>query len=152
MARRGVNGQLNMFDFIKSLEADPTGEVEMVSLMPLEELEVAEELIEAEEPQVDEESIVSEEAPQVMAEKPAVIKEKPKKVEMEPVKVIVTQEVPVMSRSYELDGVHVEIAYLKYNKVRIQRGDAEPEIKIFGSSKEAVDYYVEQMQELETDE
>lgn len=119
MARRGVNGQLNMFDFIKSLETVPEGEVEMVSLMPVEEVE-----------QMTDNS----------------------KAELEPVKVVIKPETPVMSRSYEKDGVSIEIAYLKYNKVRIQRGDMEPEIKVFGSSKEAVDYYVEQMQELEADE
>ena len=142
MARRGINGQLNMFDFIKSLETMPSGEVEMVSLMPQEEAEAIQ------TPATESEVLKME---SVMIEPETFVPER-KKAELEPVKVVVTAETPVMCRSYEQDGVHVEIAYLKYNKVRIQRGDAEPEIKEFGSSKEAVDYYVEQTQELEADE
>ena len=154
MARRGINGQLNMFDFIKSLETMPSGEVEMVSLMPQEEAEAIQtpatesEVLKMESVMVEPEVHVAE----PMVVEPETFVPEHKKAELEPVKVVVTAETPVMCRSYEQDGVHVEIAYLKYNKVRIQRGDAEPEIKEFGSSKEAVDYYVEQMQELEADE
>lgn len=147
MARRGVNGQLNMFDFIKSLETIPSGEVEMVSLMPQDEVVEPKTIVG--EPEVPKEEPVVVEPEIVEPELPLLVK---KPVELEPVKVVVTPETPVMSRSYDMDGVHIEIAYLKYNKVRIQKGDAEPEIKEFGSSKEAVDYYVEQMQELEADE
>lgn len=147
MARRGVNGQLNMFDFIKSLETIPSGEVEMVSLMPQDEVVEPKTIVG--EPEVPKEEPVVVEPEIVEPELPLPVK---KPVELEPVKVVVTPETPVMSRSYDMDGVHIEIAYLKYNKVRIQKGDAEPEIKEFGSSKEAVDYYVEQMQELEADE
>ena len=155
MARRGVNGQLNMFDFIKSLEVVPEGEVEMVSLMPVEDGEYTSKKVEP-EPVVKAESTHREEVLQETVDKP---KEpmvsssvKKKTTELEPVKVVVMPEAPVMSRSYEKDGVSIEIAYLKYNKVRIQRGTEEAEIKVFGSSKEAVDYYVEQMQELEADD
>lgn len=147
MARRGVNGQLNMFDFIKSLETIPSGEVEMVSLMPQDEVVEPKTIVG--EPEVPKEEPVVVEPEIVEPELPLPVK---KPVELEPVKVVVTPETPVMSRSYDMDDVHIEIAYLKYNKVRIQKGDAEPEIKEFGSSKEAVDYYVEQMQELEADE
>lgn len=147
MARRGVNGQLNMFDFIKSLETIPSGEVEMVSLMPQDEVVEPKTIVG--EPEVPKEEPVVVEPEIVEPELPLPVK---KQVELEPVKVVVTPETPVMSRSYDMDGVHIEIAYLKYNKVRIQKGDAEPEIKEFGSSKEAVDYYVAQMQELEADE
>ena len=112
MARRGLKGQLNMFDFFHSLE-EP-GEVEMVSLVP--------EYEEEPEPEIEPE--------------PAAYKQ---------------DEAVVMSRSYNRDGVSIEIAYLNYNKVRIQHGGAETEIKTFATSKEAVDYYVEVMQEYEID-
>ena len=45
MARRGMTGQLNMFDLFQSLEDAAPGEVEMVSLMPdFTEPEIVEEL------------------------------------------------------------------------------------------------------------
>ena len=58
----------------------------------------------------------------------------------------------VMSRSYEKAGEKIEIAYMNYNKVRIIKGNESPEIKEFSSSKEAVDFYVQEMQALEEDE
>ena len=61
-------------------------------------------------------------------------------------------EKPVMSRSYEVNGESIEVAYLNYNKVRITRAGMEPEMKVFASTKEAVDYYVQIMQEWEKDE
>ena len=115
MARRGLTGQLNMFDFFNSLDAGESGEVEMVSLVP----------------DFDEEP-----------EEVAVAHDMTSK----------SQEKVAMSRTYELDGKRIEIAYINYNKVRITRGKETPEIKEFASSKEAVDYYVEQMQEYEIDE
>ena len=39
MARKGLTGQLNMFDLFKSMEDIPMGEVQMVSLMPEDEQE-----------------------------------------------------------------------------------------------------------------
>jgi len=171
MARRGVTGQLNMFDFFKSLEDIPLGEVEMVSLMPksveepmvseepkptpkpkpksratrkMEKTKPVEELKPVEEPKPVEELKPVEEPKPVEELKPV---EKPK-----PVVRICTDDTPVMSRSYEFAGEHVEIAYLKYNKVRICRGSSAPEIKEFETTKDAVDYYVEQIQELEADD
>ena len=130
MARRTMVGQLNMFDFFHSLE-EP-GEVEMVSLVP--------EYEEEPEPENEPEAVI-ELAPMVEPEAA---------VEPEPASYLKEESV-VMSRSYNRDGVSIEIAYLNYNKVRIQHGGAEPEIKTFATSKEAVDYYVEVMQEYEID-
>ena len=124
MARRGLKGQLNMFDFFHSLE-EP-GEVEMVSLVPEYE----------EEPEAEIEPEPENEPETVVEPEPAAYKQ---------------DEAVVMSRSYNRDGVSIEIAYLNYNKVRIQHGGAETEIKTFATSKEAVDYYVEVMQEYEID-
>ena len=62
------------------------------------------------------------------------------------------KEKPAMCRRYEIDGKEIEIAYINYNKVRITRVGEETELYIFDSSKEAVDYYVMRMQELEPEE
>ena len=56
---------------------------------------------------------------------------------------------PVMQRTYKTKQGTVEIAYINYSKVRMSMPGQEVEIKEFASSKEAVDYYVEQMQKLE---
>ena len=139
-----MTGQLNMFDLFNSVDAMEPGEVEMVSLVPNFE----------EDPH----PVVVEEAP-VMEEKTAVVEEE-QEVEEEPaveeeavvVKPRENQDDVAMSRSYKINGEKIEIAYINYNKVRITRGKKAPEIKEFASTKEAVDYYVEQMQELEIDE
>lgn len=120
MARKGMSGQLNMFDFFNSLESGVPGEVEMVSLVPSYD------------------------------EEPEVVEEPEPEKELTPV-VRETEQV-AMSRSYVKDGKRIEIAYINYNKVRITNGDEIPIMKEFASTKEAVDYYVEQMQELEADE
>ena len=203
MARRGLTGQLNMFDYFRNMDASASGEVEMVSLMPWEEepeaepegvQEVAQESI----PEVVTEPL-TELVPETVAEinpkqeieqesqptselvrrmktpraskKPKLVKstsmpetpellnvseepeiiEEPKKVR-KPVKTVATAGAPVMSRSYMIDGREIEIAYINYNKVRITESGNEPEIFEFASSKEAVDYYVQRMQEFEPEE
>ena len=142
MARRGMTGQLNMFDFFSSLEEAAPGEVEMVSLVPSFEEEPVVELVTeiVEEPEM-------ETITEPVIEEPVV--EEP---EMEVQPVVQQDSTVVMSRSYEQNGTRVEIAYLNYNKVRIQKGDGEPQIISFSTTKEAVDYYVERMQELEDNE
>ncbi len=134
MARRSMTGQLNMFDLFNSMDPIEPGEVEMVSLVPdFEEEPLLVVIPEATaEPEV-------EELPEVEEEKLLVRNEQ-------------TEENVAMSRSYVLSGKKIEIAYINYNKVRITRGDEAPIIKEFASTKEAVDYYVEQMQELVEDE
>ncbi len=159
MARRGVTGQLNMFDFFKSLEDIPLGEVEMVSLMPksVEEPMVSEEPKPTPKPKPKSRATRKMEKTKPVEELKPVEEPKPveelKPVEKpKPVVRICTDDTPVMSRSYEFAGEHVEIAYLKYNKVRICRGSSAPEIKEFETTKDAVDYYVEQIQELGADD
>ncbi|MBQ3030109.1 MAG: hypothetical protein IJA07_08885 [Agathobacter sp.] len=148
MARRGLTGQLNMFDLYNSLDA---GEVEMVSLVPdFEEAPEVVETLEAPE-MVEAPEIVEvleiveapEEDPETVRE--AAVVEKASQVVWEGEKVS-------MSRRYIRDGENIEIAYINYNKVRIIRDSEPPVVKEFASTKEAVDYYVEQMQELEKDE
>ena len=147
-----------MFDLIHSLEEHP-GEVEMVSLVPVFEEEpegVIEPEVEAEpevvvEPEVEAETEVVIE-PEIEAE--AEVELEPEIIEETQVERAsgVTDEKVAMSRSYQISGEKIEIAYINYNKVRILRGESAPEIKEFASTKEAVDYYVEKMQEFEADE
>jgi len=142
MARKSLTGQLNMFDLWNNLEAP--GEVQMVSLMP--EDEPVEELEPMEEPEpVTEPVKVPESVLEPVVEKKLTPK-KEKKISLQ------KESAPIMWRAYEVSGEKIEIAYLNYNKVRITRGNAVPELKLFESSKEAVDYYVEKIQELESDE
>lgn len=148
MARRGMTGQLNMFDLLYSPGNEMIGEVEMVSLVPEmeEEPEVKEKPEAKEEPKVKEEQKVKEE-PKVKGEPE--VEEAPPVKEMP--KFVATEKV-AMSRRYEINGETVEIAYINYNKVRISKGNKVPELIEFSTTKEAVDYYVEKMQELEIDE
>lgn len=147
MARRSVTGQLNMFDFFSSAEG---GEVEMVSLMPSfeEEASVEPEPVIEPEPVAEPEPVVE---PELVAEPESVIEPEPITAteyitESEPV---VQLERPVMSRVYEKNGKKIEVAYINYNKVRVTRENAAPELHEFSNSKDAVDYYVGYMQGLE---
>lgn len=135
MARRSVTGQLNMFELLNSLDNESAGEVEMVSLMPSFEEEPVE------EPVVEEISIQEESSTVEITSN-----------EKHSTEIQVETDKPVMSRTYEVDGEKIEVAYLNYNKVRITRGSKMSEVKVFSSSKEAVDYYVLMMKEWEKDE
>lgn len=151
-----------MFDFVHSLDAEASGEVEMVSLVPdfdEPELIVEPEPI-TEKTQTLESNPVIDEAPmQEIEEKfetedEDVIEEKAEIEEMSVIeaKPEIDKENVAMSRRYKIDGKEVEIAYINYNKVRITREGEAPMIKEFTSTKEAVDFYVEQIQEEDTDE
>lgn len=169
MARKSLTGQLNMFDLFKSLDNEPMGEVQMVSLMPEDVPEETPEPMPEDEPAPEAEEVSeiepvpeTEEVPEV--EKIPEVETMPEvepvpemKVEVQPqkkprVKKAGKTERPVMCRQYVIDGNQVEIAYINYNKVRITRAGEEPELYVFDSSKEAVDYYVQKMQELEPEE
>lgn len=179
MARRSMTGQLNMFELLNSLEEAPAGEVEMVSLMPLfdEEMDetvestevvsgedivemrdvvennvlIVQETYEKAKVSTAEETREGTEQNKTEIEKEA-LEEVEWKEDVELQGFSHEAEKPVMSRSYEVNGESVEVAYLNYNKVRITRAGMEPEIKVFASTKEAVDYYVQIMQEWEKDE
>ncbi len=171
MARKGLTGQLNMFDLWNNLDNVPMGDVEMVSLMPsdeVEEVQQPEEISQVEQVHKPEEIPPvekvqkPEEIPQVeqvqQPEIPPQVEQvhqpegKPRKRDTVKKRVSITVERPAMSRTYEVDGKKLEIAYINYNKVRITREGEEPKLCEFASSKEAVDYYVEKMQELEPEE
>ena len=158
MARRGMTGQLNMFDFFRELETNipQDGELEMVSLMPSFE---------------DDEIPVSSVKSEPMSEVSKILKtiennkinESEKELEIldeetvrEPESKYVSSvytdnsnDSPVMQRTYTTKQGTVEIAYMNYSKVRVTKPGQEVQIREFASSKEAVDYYVEQMQKLE---
>lgn len=178
MARKGLTGQLNMFDLFKSMENVPMGEVQMVSLMPedepeeleqpqVEELPWVEEVPQVEEVFTTEEKIVKTPRKVVKSKRVDVPREQerprekgqpqeqelPREKEQPRKKEVVHQnDKPAMSRQYIIDGKDLEIAYINYNKVRITREGEEPEVYLFESSKEAVDFYVQKMQELEPEE
>ena len=167
MARKGLTGQLNMFDLFKSMENVPMGEVQMVSLMPEDEPEELEEVPHVEEVFTTEEKIVKTPRKVVKSKRVDVPREQerprekgqpqeqelPREKEQPRKKEVVHQnDKPAMSRQYIIDGKDLEIAYINYNKVRITREGEEPEVYLFESSKEAVDFYVQKMQELEPEE
>ena len=149
MARRTMTGQLNMFDFFSSLDESEVGEVEMISFGPNFDEEPEPEIVEEPQPEVMEEPAVEEPQPEEMEE--PTVEEPQSEVIEEPQIIKSGDEQVAMSRTYIIDGTTLEIAYINYNKVRITRGNEMPEIKVFESSKEAVDYYVEKMQEYEED-
>lgn len=147
MARKGLTGQLNMFDLWNNLDNVPMGDVEMVSLMPSDEVEEVQQPEEI--PPVEKVQKPEEIPPVEQVQQP---EGKPRKRDTAKKRVSSTVERPAMSRTYEVDGKKLEIAYINYNKVRITREGEEPKLCEFASSKEAVDYYVEKMQELEPEE
>lgn len=128
-----MTGQLNMFELLNGLDEYMPGEVEMVSLVPdfIDKPEIVEKPETIEEP-------VSEDKTEAVEEL-----EDEKSPELNNV---------AMSRAFEKDGKKVEIAYINYNKVRITTEGEETIIKEFDSTKEAVDYYVEKIQEQDIEE
>lgn len=161
MARRGMTGQLNMFDFFRELETNipQDGELEMVSLMPsFEEDEipvssvksepVAEVVVEVEEATKTEEGTKTEDIPEIISEYKSK-KHTPKTAKRSTENIDKSHDHPVMQRTYTTKQGTVEIAYMNYSKVRVIKPGEEVQIREFASSKEAVDYYVEQMQKLE---
>lgn len=125
MARRSMAGQLNMFDFWDNLvQPEDGGQVQMVSLIPEEEpkQERAEE--------VDEETAQEEPVAQ---------------------KALSPESAPVMQKQVlNPDGsIKAEVAFYNYNKVCVKRENEPEEWREFDNSKEAVEYYMEEMLKLQ---
>lgn len=125
MARRSMAGQLNMFDFWDNLvQPEDGGQVQMVSLIPEEEpkQERAEE--------VDEETAQEEPVAQ---------------------KATLPESAPVMQKQVlNPDGsIKAEVAFYNYNKVCVKRENEPEEWREFDNSKEAVEYYMEEMLKLQ---
>ncbi len=124
MARRSMAGQLNMFDFWDNLvQPEDGGQVQMVSLIP-------------EEPKQERAEEVDEEAAQE-----------------EPVaqKAVLPEAAPVMQKQVlNPDGsIKAEVAFYNYNKVCVKRENEPEEWREFDNSKEAVEYYMEEMLKLQ---
>ena len=159
MARKGLTGQLNMFDFYREWEAasPQAGEIEMVSLMPGDEPEAEavkpevawEPVVEIVEPEVESEPVVEQhiEVIEQMMDDVPIEEVSDFEVAQEPV--LVSIDSPVMHRTYTTPQGTIEIAYINYSKVRISEPGKSPQIKEFGTSKDAVDFYVDQMQRFE---
>lgn len=125
MARRSMAGQLNMFDFWDNLvQPEDGGQVQMVSLIP------------EEEPKQERAEEVDEEAAQE-----------------EPVtqKAVLPETAPVMQKQVlNPDGsIKAEVAFYNYNKVCVKRENEPEEWREFDNSKEAVEYYMEEMLKLQ---
>lgn len=125
MARRSMAGQLNMFDFWDNLVQPEDGDqVQMVSLIPEEEpkQERAEE--------VDEETAQEEPVTQ---------------------KAVLPETAPVIQKQVlNPDGsIKAEVAFYNYNKVCVKRENEPEEWREFDNSKEAVEYYMEEMLKLQ---
>ena len=144
MAGKGLTGQLNMFDLFKSMEDIPMGEVQMVSLMPEDE---PEEVV-----SVEPEIVVEAPSAEELIVEEAIVEEPPHPVVKMQVEMSSGNDKPAMCRQYVIDGKQLEVAYINYNKVRITKEGQKPEIHEFETSKDAVDYYVQKMHELEPDE
>ena len=126
MAKRGLSGQLNLFDFWGDTNPEDSI-VEMVSLIPEETIEPEE----AKEPE--EES--KEGAPERSEEVPEITK----------------TQAPVMHKEKkDKDGnVLSEISYLNYNKVFLRNSKYQQgKLLEFENSKEAVDFYITEMMKL----
>lgn len=156
MSRKGLSGQLSMFDFWGAQAGD--GEVEMVSLMPEPEEQVKESPkttkevpVEVEAEVTPDDSPVEVEAEVVVAEASVEkIPEKQVNREKRRKPVVESGESPVMhSEKRDSRGkVLAEISYLNYNKVFLRREGEEGEIFQFDNSKEAVDFYIAEMLKL----
>lgn len=172
MAKKDTNGQMNMFDFFG-------GDVQMVSLMPDDEfiddaigagfsggfddfdMEVSMPKDIPEEENFKAEAETKEEEFKAEAEVEVTPKKKEKKVvvkESAPIDqgykmTVKDRNKPVMYRCFSLSGntVDATIAYLDYNRVYIKEPGQSPVCYQFASSKGAVNYYVDKMNEMSKD-
>lgn len=123
MAKKNLAGQINMFDVFRDLEknAEASGKVEMVSLMP-------------------EREPVSE----------TDVENAPEKNEtfgnVDGCGIKNKSDIAMHREKRDADGnIVAEIFYINYNKVLIRRKGHEDIIKLFDNSYDAVDYYVSNM-------
>ncbi|MDD6505686.1 MAG: hypothetical protein PUF45_09670 [Lachnospiraceae bacterium] len=168
MSRKGLSGQLSMFDFWGAQAG--AGEVEMVSLMPEPEEQVekppkttkkvpvkVEAEVAPDDVPVEVEAETMDDAP--VESEPEVPGDASVEVEAE----VETDDIPVMPVAKMPEGdspvmhsekrdsrgkVLAEISYLNYNKVFLRREGEEGETFQFDNSKEAVDFYIAEMLKL----
>lgn len=165
MARRSMAGQLNMFDFWDNLvQPEDGGQVQMVSLIPEEEpkqerAEVVDEETAQEEPVAQN---VGAPEPENFAKVAAgttgmdlkpeeIVPEKKVQEELVAQKALSPESAPVMQKQVlNPDGsIKAEVAFYNYNKVCVKRENEPEEWREFDNSKEAVEYYMEEMLKLQ---
>lgn len=140
MAGKGLSGQLDLFDLFRDSDR-PAGEVQMVSLMPGEG--------EKEPDPAETEAVSAGPNGQKAAEKETAFAgpKGQKAAEKEAAFAGAKSVEPVMHREF-LDAqgnVIAEISYLDYNKVYYRNPEEKGKLVSFDNSKEAVDFYIEQM-------
>lgn len=129
MAKKNLNGQMSMFDYFRSLEKEvpANGDVEMVSLIPEEVSEFVEKENDCDE---------------IYTEKKEVLE-----------KDLVLDDVVMQKEIIDKNGVvDYIISYANYNKVIIKNKENIVNIHEFDSSKDAVDFYIEQISLLKKSE
>ena len=177
MARRSMAGQLNMFDFWDNLvQPEDGGQVQMVSLIPEEEPKTDDtgktsetEGVEADfkqketvpEKKVQEEPVTQkavlpetetfETVDAGSAEAVSAGAERPREKEPVAQKALSPESAPVMQKQVlNPDGsIKAEVAFYNYNKVCVKRENEPEEWCEFDNSKEAVEYYMEEMLKLQ---
>lgn len=161
MARRSMAGQLNMFDFWDNLvQPEDGGQVQMVSLIPEEEpkQERAEEVDEetAQEEPVAQKAVLpeAETFETVDAGSAEAVSAGAERSQTEEAKVqeeVLQETAPVMQKQVlNPDGsIKAEVAFYNYNKVCVKRENEPEEWREFDNSKEAVEYYMEEMLKLQ---
>jgi hypothetical protein len=155
MARRSLDGQLNMFDFWNHLPPSGDGEeVQMVSLMPDAEAEPEEPEESADEPKTDEEEAAdvakSEETEETVDVPEEEAIENSRDLQEADDTEKIAADNPVMHKEIRnADGsIRSEISFYNYNRICLKRQNEQPVWKFFDNSKEAVDFYIEEMLKL----
>lgn len=161
MARRSMAGQLNMFDFWDNLvQPEDGGQVQMVSLIPEEEpkqehAEKADEETAQKEPVAQKAVLPEAETFETVdagsAEAVSAGAERPREKEPVAQKALSPESAPVMQKQVlNPDGsIKAEVAFYNYNKVCVKRENEPEEWREFDNSKEAVEYYMEEMLKLQ---
>ena len=135
MARKGMNGQLNMFELLGlGASSSQPGEVEMVPFVPERE---------------ENNSLEKENAGNVSK---VLEDKKEEQIIINPKKLEKAKSSDVVMHKEVLDSkgnIIFSISYLNYNKILIKRKNQEEEIISFDNSKEAVDFYIEEILKME---
>ena len=146
MAKRGLSGQLYLFDFWGDTNPEDSI-VEMVSLVP-------EEPEEREEPKVEMVSLMPEEEKdpeEAVVPEETIEPEEAKEPKVDPKEGAPETQAPVMhkEKTDKNGNVLSEISYLNYNKVFIRNSKYQQgKLFEFENSKDAVDFYITEMMKL----
>lgn len=140
MSKKSLNGQMNMFDYFRGLEnMEANGDTEMVSLIPNVEFET----------QVEPEPTSKPNLVRVEEEKEEKLIEPIQEPQPEPT-VATKSDYDAVMHKHKTDArgnIISEISYVDYNKVILTKDGATKEYQ-FDNSKDAVDFYVDEMLKL----